>query len=253
MKPLTSSEKKMYFGMLRASASRVLARLQLTSERVTKFGFCDEAELDAALEKLVSRFSAIGVNEDTAREIMGQNFFGGAECERHFGVKLGEIPAIPFTTDDFAATRETHVLVFVPPLSIEEIRAKHSQFFSAKNDVWYANEKFAANKPDAWSWHLVRKTLVSHSTSKSWSEQQALLGDRDIIPTGRVLVYTIIGHFLKTGERLFEKIYVRTSDLDSFGFRVRVGGFDSGGLYVSHDWDGYRYDGLGVASSRKFN
>ena len=47
------------------------------------------------------------------------------------------------------------------------------------------------------------------------------------------MVYTIIGHYLATGERLFEHIYVRTSSVDSGGRRVGVGRFDSRGLDVT--------------------
>jgi len=58
-------------------------------------------------------------------------------------------------------------------------------------------------------------------------------------------------HFLATGERLFEKIYVRCSDVDSDGDRVLVGLFDSGGLYVYYRWVDRRGGYVGVASARK--
>ena len=67
------------------------------------------------------------------------------------------------------------------------------------------------------------------------------------------MVYTIIGHFLATGERLFEDIYVRCSDVDSVGYRVVVGGFGSNGLGVDGHWDDCRGGGVGVASARKFD
>ena len=61
----------------------------------------------------------------------------------------------------------------------------------------------------------------------------------------------MILNFLATGERLFERVYVRTSDVDSHGDRVNVGDFDDDGLYVDF-WYGSIRDGvLGVASSRK--
>jgi len=68
------------------------------------------------------------------------------------------------------------------------------------------------------------------------------------------MVYTIIGHYLATGERLFdERIYVRTSSVGSGGLRVGVGFFGSGGLVVSLYWGGRRGGGLGVSSARKFS
>jgi len=66
------------------------------------------------------------------------------------------------------------------------------------------------------------------------------------------VVYTIIGHFLATGERLFEKVWVRCSDCDSDGYRVCVGVFDSDGLRVGDDWVSIRSDDLGVSAARKF-
>lgn len=253
MTSLTTPEKSAYYGKVRASASRVLAKLQLTTERIAKFSECDEAELDAAMEKLVSRFSALSLTEEDARSLMGCNFLGSAECEKHFGIKLEEVPAIPFAADDVRAAMDTHILVLVPALSVEEIRAKHTKLFYAKKDAWYANDPFAIQKPDKAEWHLVRKHPVQNSTSKTWGEQQALLRDGEIVPTARVLIYTIIAHFLNHGERLFERIYVRCSDLSASGYRVYVGYFGADGLGVGNDWDGDRGGFLGVASSRKSN
>ncbi len=68
------------------------------------------------------------------------------------------------------------------------------------------------------------------------------------------MVYTIIGHFLATGERLFENVYVRCSDVGSGGSRVDVGHFDSEGLDVFRGYsDGHCHDFLGLSSARKFD
>ena len=139
------------------------------------------------------------------------------------------------------------------PLSILEIRGKvpaDQRLFYAQD--WYNKESFAKDRGDV-SWQLVRKTPVESSTSKTWDEQQALLAKNEETPTARVMVYTIIGHFLATGERLFERIYVRCSDVDSDGFRVDVGRFVVNGLIVSDYWDGNRRGDIGVASARKFD
>jgi len=71
------------------------------------------------------------------------------------------------------------------------------------------------------------------------------------VPSAQVMVYTIIGHYLATDERLFEHIYVRTSVVDSGGYRVDVGRFDSGGIDVDSDWDDLCDGPLGVSSTRK--
>ncbi|MFA5987880.1 MAG: hypothetical protein WC797_04505, partial [Candidatus Paceibacterota bacterium] len=149
-------------------------------------------------------------------------------------------------------------LVAVFPLSILELRDKTAtvklpdgQRLLAKQD-WYNKETFAGERE--LTWQLVCKTPVKDSTHKTWDEQQALLTTDDETPTSYVMVYTIISHFLATTERLFEKVYVRTSSVRSFDVRVSVGGFDSRGLDVSNAGsDGLRDGPLGVASARKSN
>ena len=196
-------------------------------------------------------------SQKRAREIMGRNYFGIEEAIRHFGVnpsrqQLAALAEVPFTEATLEECKNTHVLAAVFPLSILEIRGKilgNQRLFY--NQDWYNRESFAKDRREA-EWHLVRKTPVPNSTGKTWNEQQALLAKNEETPTARVMVYTIIGHFLATGERLFENIYVRCSDVVSSGCRVYVGGFASVGLSVSDDWGGGRSGSVGLASARKF-
>jgi len=196
-------------------------------------------------------------SQKRAREIMGINFFGVEEAIRHFGVnltrqQLAALSEIPFSEAILEQSKDTHVLVAVFPLSILEIRGKvDSKLFCDQS--WYNKESFAKEYSQV-SWQLVGKTPVDNSTSKNWDEQQVLLGQDDEVPRAQVMVYTIIGHYLATGERLFdERIYVRTSSVGSGGLRVGVGFFGSGGLVVSLYWGGRRGGGLGVSSARKFS
>ena len=194
-------------------------------------------------------------SQSRAREIMGKDFFGIEEAIQHFGVNPTRqqtlaLSKIPFSEEVLQKVKNTHVLVAVFPLSILEIRGKvDSKLFYDQS--WYNKESFAKERGEA-SWQLVRKTPVYNSTSKKWREQLALIGEEDEVPTVQVMVYTIIGHYMATGERLFKHIYVRTSSVTSDGYRVVVGGFDSRGLYVYYYWDGYRLDDVGVSSARKF-
>ena len=149
--------------------------------------------------------------------------------------------------------KDTHILVAVFPMSILDIRGNvPSDQCLFCNQDWYNKETFAKDHGEA-AWRLVRKTPVTNSTSKTYDEQQALLAENEETPTARVMIYTIISHFLVTGERLFKNIYVRCSDVGPDGSRVCVGYFDSYGLGVAYYWDGDRHDGIGVASARKFN
>ncbi len=199
-----------------------------------------------------------------AREIMGKNFFAVEEAIRHFGVKpskqqldtLAEIRTPKgrlISEGEMYECKDTHVLVAVFPLSILEIRGiakKQSDRTLFYSQDWYDKQAFAKDKGEV-GWVLVRKEPIVNSTSKTWNEQQALLDTNEETPKAQVVVYTMVGHFLNTGERLFEKIYVRCVDLDSDCRRVCVGDFDAMGLYVGR-WSGGVCDGFfGLSAARK--
>ena len=195
------------------------------------------------------------VSQKEARATMGENYFGIEEAVNAFGIKptpaqLSALSEVPFTEIELRERRQTHILVAVFPLSIIEIRDKvaHSLFFDPR---WYEKESFAALRGDA-SWQLIRKMPVPNSTNKNWREQQMLLEQNEEVPTARVMVYAIIGHYLHTGERLLGNTYNRCSDLDSRGDRVRVGDFVAPfGLRIGHNCDGCGESRLGVSSFLK--
>lgn len=195
--------------------------------------------------------------QKVARAIMGTNFLGIEEATRHFGVKptkaqLAKLAEIPFTEAELQECRDTHILVAVFPMSILDIwkRVPRKLFFS-HDGTQYNTEPFAKKRGKA-QWHLILKIKVPNSTVKIWDEQRAVLTENEEVPTAREMVYIIIGHYLATGERLFESVYVRCADLGSVGIRVSVGYFDRFGLHVYFWRDDDRYDDVGLASSRKF-
>ena len=216
----------------------------------------ENAAFAAYLEEGIRRFSIKMPNCDTARMIMGTNFFGIEEAVKHFGVnptqqQLDALAVVPFTEEVLQFSRDTHILVAVFPLSILDIRGQvERKLFYSHEDAWY-NQQASAKDKGKVSWQLVRKVPVADSANKTWSQQQMLLSSDEETPMAQLLVYTIIGHFLVTGKRLFERIYVRCADTDSVGDRVRVVGFDADGLYIGRDWDGARVSNLGLASARK--
>ena len=190
-----------------------------------------------------------------AREIMGKNYLGIEEAVTHFGVKpkrgeLSTLAEILFTEAILRECKDTHILVAVFPLSINETRKQYSSSFYNTN--WFVKESFAKERGEV-GWHLIRKSEVPNSTSKTWQEQQALLGNNEETPSARVMVYTIVGHYRNTGEKLFGNICVRCSDLVLNGYRVFVGYFDAYGLIVSVYWDDDRGSVIGVSTSRKFD
>ena len=195
-------------------------------------------------------------DEKMAR-LIGIPMFGVQETIQHFRLKptkaqLATLSVIPFSEQELSEVKDTHILVAVFPLSILDIKGKVDRsLFYSKEDAWFNPEKFAKDKGQV-GWHLVCKTIVPNSTDKTYSEQQALLLANEEVTIVRVLVYTIIGHYLATGERLFGNIYARCSDLDSGGGHVCVSYFDSDGLRVSISSTGNRLYNIGLASSRKF-
>lgn len=224
-----------------------------------------EADLDRQLQEAIMRgrgtkhggiiIGRRGVTaQETARKIMGPNFFGIEEAVKYFGVTPEESErqsVIPCPEEALRRLKDTHILTAIFPLSILDVRGHvdRTLFFSHEN-AWCNNEAFTKEKGEA-MWALVRKTSVPNSISKTWSEQQALLSKEEETPAARIMVYTIIGHYLATGERLFENIYVRCSDLAAVGYRVIVGRFDSGGLRVDGVWVGVRNIYFGVSAARK--
>lgn len=226
--------------------------------------------------KFVAGFKRM-TSQKCAREIMGRNMFGIEEAAKYYGINCTRRQAvalsrIPFSKATLERCRETHVLVAVFPLSIMEIIESKTELFYCRS--WYNEEAFANDRGKA-EWHLILKTPVDDSIGKTWKEQLSLLSSDSEIPTARVITYAIIGHFLSTGERLFENIYVRCSNKVSDGYcSVEVGDFgeiisDFGdvknpkaenikakdikaeGLSINLSWDDIPYGYLGVASTLK--
>ncbi|MCR4334883.1 MAG: hypothetical protein NUV47_04135, partial [Patescibacteria group bacterium] len=211
----------------------------------------------------IARFMANGgydpsTSQKLAREIMGTNYFGIEEAIRHFGVnhskqQLAYLSEVPFSEEVLKSCKDTHILVAVFPLSILDIRGivkKQSDQTLFYSQDWYDKQAFAKDKGEV-GWQLVRKEPIANSTSKTWNEQQELLSKDEETPTARIMVYTMVGLFLATEERLLEKVYARCVDLGSDGHRVHVGGFDAKGLFIGGWSDDYRHDSIGLSAARK--
>jgi hypothetical protein len=71
------------------------------------------------------------------------------------------------------------------------------------------------------------------------------------VPNAAEMSWFITTYFEVRGIRLFESIYVRTSSLDSGGYRVYVGDFVSEGLGVDGWGDDDRDGNVGLSAGRK--
>jgi hypothetical protein len=191
-----------------------------------------------------------------AREILGKNFFGVEEAIKHFGVnptkqQLAFLAEVPFNEAVLQECKNSHILVAVFPMSILDIRGKVDRKLFYSHEEARCNKQAFAKDCGEIDWHLVRKTPVPNSTYKFWSEQQNLLTKNEETPKAQVMTYTIIGHYLSTDERLFQNVYVWTSDVDSDGDHVNLGNFDKNGLNINNWYGSRRSSVVGLASERK--
>lgn len=232
--------------------------------KLVRDGKRDPDEVSRALQEIISSSKKLddvvqvkSINYDEpvshrrAREIMGKNFLGIPEVDLHFAITpfhLEVFEEIPFPEGVLRECADTHILVADIGLSILHIRKRAGKLFYSQD--WYKLEEFA-REPEKPQWRLIKKSEVPNSTGKTWQEQQELVTDTEEISTARAMVYAIILNYLDKGERMLEHMYVRTSSIDSDGYHVHVGHFDSHGLSVSYDWGVSRDSDLGLASARK--
>ena len=195
---------------------------------------------------------SVSVPEKIARKIMGANFFGVNDAEKHFGVKptkrqLSALAEIPFTEERLRMCRHTHILAAVFPISIMRMGVKNRMIYFSRKDT--AGEKFVRSRGAA-GWELMRKTPADGSLSKNWKQQLDLLGENEKPPTARVATYILIGHYKSTGEAIFKKTWVRTACRFADGRRVQIMYFMRG-IYIGDDISDTPLPCTGIASSEK--
>ena len=194
-------------------------------------------------------------SQKRARKIMGKNMFGVEEAIRHFDIKpsrqqLSILSEVPFSEETLQACKNSHVLVAVFPLSILYMLVEMTGKTLLNNQDWSSKEAFVEEKGKA-NWQLVKKSEVDNSVHKILSQQLVLLTEDDEVPTARTVVYTTVGHFLATTERLFKNICVRTSTVGPDGNRVRVRFSGKIDIFFYGYSDNDPVANLGIASARK--
>jgi len=190
------------------------------------------------------------ISQERAKEIMGKNFFGIDEAIRYLGIcaitqedfmtllgipftaetiaaidkyglnpmkqQLNALYRVPFSEERLLQDKDTHVLVAVFPISVLEIESNITNKRIFRLPDRYRQFTFANERHEA-SWHLVKKYHVEGSTGTDWKNakslkvQKELLGSLDKLPTARVILYTILGTYLSTGEILFNETTVWSS------------------------------------------
>ena len=186
-----------------------------------------------------------------AQAVMAEGFIGPRAYELYFKTDLSygeeESSIVPYNVETLQKYRQTHLLIYLPQISIMDIWEKQPGLFYYHEKPWYSEEKFANLKQEN-GWWLVRKDPVPDSFSKTWFEQLELLEPDEIVPPATLLVHTLILHWMERGEKLFGEAYGRCRDLDLGGRRVRVGWFNDSGLHIDAGSNKYSHNSFGLAS-----
>lgn len=208
----------------------------------------------------IKRFATSVPDYDLVRTILGKDFISPEDIQKHrkgvvytdeqltqFGDTLPSKEVLEWCRDN------GYMLIAGPnrPMSLLEVRSLKKGYFYSKEGGWYAEQAFAQNDKVETRWIMLRKEPIPQSTSKNWSEQQALLSEDEVTPNAAEVVWCVTTYKAVRNTYLLPSVYVRTSSLDSGGSRVSVGRFDAKGLSVD-DWDDDDRDGyLGVSAARK--
>jgi hypothetical protein len=144
--------------------------------------------------------------------------FGVEEAARHFNIDprryATRLDTVVFTEEMLHACRDTHILVAIFPLSIAQLHDRVPHLFDQREYRRVRGERFVKKLGREWAdWWLVPKAPKRFLPRHATAEQRRIF-DSDLFqfwyryrtdwPTARVMVYTILGHFLATGERIFE-------------------------------------------------
>jgi hypothetical protein len=251
-------------GNVNAAFTRIMSAFGENAGTIIDSVIADEQVASRMANLLMNKGYEPTASHTKAREIMGTNFFGIEEAQKHFGLTLSKrqiayMAEVPFSEGTLKRDKDTHILVAYPRYSIVSVRTKTVDIKLPKNhrlfyeQDWYVEDEVGSGM-SALEWYLVRKTSVPDSKSKTWHEQKRLVDSTklDEVPKADLMVYTIIGHFLETGERLFKEEGVRTNTFGvDGGDHVNIGEFDSRGLDIDC-WDNNHHsDSIGIASVRK--
>jgi len=208
-----------------------------------------------------------------AHHIMGKHFLGVPKVERHLGVTLSDevikgLALIPYSDQELRECAKTHVLWIDMGMSIvaleyhmwlreQELRkgTYEKLFVHERLREFRYHEKPYAKHGSATEprWRLTRYIPVENSLNHPWEEQCQLVAPHEEIPSAREIFNLCTLLFLSTGERIFEDIGVRTSDLDvDTKQRVNVIGFTEGfGIELTRSEENVPRKDLGIVTTVK--
>ena len=207
---------------------------------------------------------------------------GKPDWERYYGA-VGEAPSLPDGLEAIMDSDcpfwpgnkvgDTHLLALIPeqvadkPLTLdylgELIKSPKGGGYGTKYSAYYVGD-IGSQSPASSYWVLMTRDVLPGSRWKSYADQCALVSDHANrtglayeVPGALEAAVVMLLHHARSGERLYSDTpytYTRCREsvvVDDNDYPVVVGGFSSGGLYVSVD-SFYGYYSSGVAGLRKF-
>ncbi len=258
--PITSEQGKQFKRFVEDASDRALKEVNPDKDGLQRL-FTRGGEFQTQVVDVIRRFAAKQPDYTLAKQILGDDFITPEEIAKARGVVYSpeQIESLANTIlpeDTLRWCRDNgYAIMAAPPaaMSLIEVRSLHADHFYSKTGGWYTGdkEKFSRDDKTTPGWLAIRKDIVPKSASKNWNEQHALLSGVEYVPNAAEMSWFVTTYFEVRGIRLLERIYVRTSSLDSGGNRVGVGDFDAKGLIVDNYWDAFRHGYLGLASARK--
>ena len=258
--PITSEQGKQFKRFVEDASDRALKEVNPDKDGLQRL-FTRGGEFQTHVVDVIRRFAAKQPDYALAKQILGDDFITPEEIAKARGVVYSpeQIESLGNTIppeDTLRWCRDNgYAIMAAPPtaMSLLDVRSLQANHFYSKTGGWYTGdkEKFSRDDKTTSGWLAIRKDIVPKSTSKNWNEQQALLSGVEYVPNAAEVSWFVTTYFEVRGIRLLERIYVRTSSLDSDGHRVHVGAFGARGLFVYDNWDGNRGGLIGLASARK--
>ncbi len=173
---------------------------------------------------------------DRARVIMGRNYFGVKELYDCFGLHGYHETwhRVPFSEETLWLCKDSHILVAYSDHTIDDIYSRHPNLFvhySGGGLGSYGSEPLM-NERGKRSWYLLRKTAIKESRNITWDKQVQLISEYEEVPPAQLVVFSMIGHFLTTGEKLYLGTDIVCSSFWSDEARVVVGAMSEDGVVV---------------------
>jgi len=202
-------------------------------------------------------------NESVARDIMGDDIIFPEEVAKARGLVYTEAQlkqlsdTIPTAEVLRWGKEKGYALMPAPPkaMSVLDVFALKVDRKEQGIDGWLNLEFFAHDEKTTFGWLMIKKTPVDNSMGKNWDEQNKLLSEVERVPKVAELVWFATTFFEVRGVRPVEGTkFVRTSSLQSDGFRVDVVYLGTGSVFLSTSKDSDLNDTFGplrLSSARK--